>query len=36
MSWKVHFLILGDKLPTVYYAAISLFAVAVQPETNKM
>ena len=35
MSEKVHF-ILGDKLPTVYDAAISLFSVATQPETNKM
>ena len=35
MSEKVHF-ILGGKLPTVYDAAISLFSVATQPETNKM
>ena len=35
MSEKVNF-ILVDKLPTVYYAAISLFSVATQPETNKM
>ena len=35
MSEKVHF-ILGGKLPTVYDAAISLFYVATQPETNKM
>ena len=34
-SEKVHF-ILGDELPTVYDAAISLFSVATQPETNKM
>ena len=35
MSQKVHF-ILGDRLPAVYDAAISLFSVATQPETNKM
>ena len=35
LSEKVHF-ILADKLPTVYDAAISLFSVANQPETNKM
>ena len=35
MPEKVHF-ILGDKLSTVYDAAISLFSVATQPENNKM
>ena len=35
MSEKIHF-ILGDKLPTVHDAAISLFSIATQPETNKM
>ena len=35
MSDKVQF-ILGDKLPPVYDAAIFLFSVASQPETNKM
>ena len=35
MSEKVHF-ILGDKLPTAYDAGISLFSVAIQPETNKI
>ena len=32
---NLHF-ILGDKLPTVYDAAISIFSVATQSETNKM
>ena len=27
--------VLGDKLPTVYDAAISIFAVSSRPETNK-
>ena len=35
MSEKVHF-ILGDKLPTVNDAAIFLFSVTTQPETNNM
>ena len=35
MSEKVHF-ILGDKLPTVYDAGISLFSVAIQSETNRI
>ena len=35
MSEKVH-LIFGDKLSTVYDAAISFFSVATQPKTNKM
>ena len=32
---NLHF-ILGDKLPTIYDAAISIFSVATQPDTNKM
>ena len=35
MSEKLHF-VLGDKLSTVYDAAIFSFSVATQPETNKM
>ena len=35
MLEKLHF-ILGDKLSTVYDAAIFLFSVATQSETNKM
>ena len=35
MSEKLRF-ILGDKLSTVYDAAIFLFSVETQPETDKM
>ena len=34
-SEKINF-VLGDKLPTVYDAAISIFEVATQPEQKKM
>ena len=34
-SEKINF-VLGDKLPTVYDAAISIFEVATQPDQKKM
>ena len=35
MSQRVCF-VLGDKLPTIYDAAIAIFTVATQPDSKKM
>ena len=35
MAQTIHF-VLGDKLPTNYDAAIAIFTIATQSESNKM